>query len=364
MGCTLHRPAHSPRCIAVVYGMKQPSKQIDWAALRIHLQRIASEAANSGDGTIQVTPETERYVKLQKFIRRHARVAEPDMARDAMIDLAEEFHLTMLQAVHLFVELQHLSSRHRFGKNLESYARAGSFARELEKVQKSIDMLADFSQRILADNAGAKERTVEAQLENAAHFWAANEKRESDKPGRYERWENGAKASGFGYHKSETSSGIFVNFDSSVVLRTWLRNNILFSKLLTQIIKEEHEKPETANLDDPDSYGKFSIAELVVQLVRPTEIESLAGVWLPELYSRYIGRDYGFSTEANGQTLANRAGPKFALMCMPVMGLTALGLETLRTHWKNANKKNKVGHGEVVSKKVKALPLKTKSKAT
>ena len=341
--------------------MKKPSEQVDWAALRNYLEGIATEAAISGDGTFQVTPESKRYVRLQRFIHHHAHVSDPNKARDAMIDLAEEFHLTKLQAMRLYVELQHLSSRHRLGKSFESYARAGSFARELKKVQRSVAMLADFSQRILADNAGPKERTIETQLENAAHFWAANEKRESDKPGRYERWEDGAKANGFGYHKRETSSGTFENFDSLVVLRTWLRNNVLFSRLLTQILKEEFEKTEKANLDDPDSYRKFSVLELVAQSGGPTETESLVGVKLPKLYSRYIGRDYGFSTEADGQTLANRAGPKFATMCMRVMGLTALDLETLRTHSKNVKKKAKLG-GEAVSKKVEASPRPAKSK--
>ncbi|MEW9808795.1 hypothetical protein ABUE31_22680, partial [Mesorhizobium sp. ZMM04-5] len=145
-------------------------------------------------------------------------------------------------------------------------------------------------------------------------------------PGRYERWEE-AKAHGFEHTKVPVTTRGFEpnpagpfwhNYDSHIVVRTWLRNNVLFSRLVTEIIKEER----AATGSDEAATREISSAR------------SLAGVKLPNLYKQLTGKEYRFSTAKDGP-LANAGGPKFVRMCFAVMGLPTPSLATLRTHWQS-----------------------------
>ena len=146
------------------------------------------------------TNEQNHFGRFRQFTSRLDTGARPLGGRNAMIDLAEELRLDWLRAARLYVRLQDFSLSHRFACNMESYERAGDAVKELEKIRKSLAMIGQFSQLLLADNAGPRQKIAEKKLENAAHFWADGLRLESDKPGRYERWEE-AKAHGFEHTK-------------------------------------------------------------------------------------------------------------------------------------------------------------------
>jgi len=254
-----------------------------------------------------------------------------------MIDLAEAIQLDWRHAARLYVRLQRLSSFHGIRRSIEGYERAGNPVKTLERIRKSLDMLAKFSKSLLTENAGPSERMVEKKLENAAHFWADDVRRESEKPGQYERWEE-AKAFGFEHSSAFTDPNVsfrnfdpaatepsarFHNYDAYLVVRTWLRCNVLFSKLAAEIINEAY-KPAPAS--DWISAGEAG---------DPSAAQHLASVELPRLYESLTGKRYGFSMGRDGTKLNNSGGPKFVAMCYPVMGLPKPSLDTLRTHWRS-----------------------------
>ena len=295
--------------------------RIDWAALKNYVDSVSALPPHSA---VNVGDESKRLIRLQRFIRRFARVSDPVKSRDAMIELAQEFHLDWFRAARLFVKLQRLSSLHSFGLRIESYERAGDAVKDLEIICKSLTILQKFSERALADDPEPRMRIAEKKLENAAHFWADDCRRRSEHSGKFEQWEE-VEAHGFVLSPNVDSSGaVYPNYNSFSVLRMWLRNNVLFSKLVINIIaKERNRKPEPSGTS-----GKMD--EL-------SRVEIRDGKQLPELYERYAGKKFGFSTERDGSKLAYRNGPKFAAMCFPVMGLAKPSLETLRTHWKKAS---------------------------
>jgi hypothetical protein len=282
---------------------------VDWVRLQDHLREMATLDPES---SLPVTPDTKRFVRLQRFIMRCSRVPDPNKARDAMIELAKDHSFTVLQAGRLYVRLQHLASRYRFKNRLEGYERAGNATKHLQEIHFALTRIASFSKGLLSDNANPRDRIVEKRLENEAHFWADRRKRS-------DRWEEAA-ALGFN-HRIYDSSGVSYNsYDSLIVLRTWLRGNVLFSELAANVIAKSYDAVSTDETEQP-------------QQVTLSAIEELAGIRLPKLYKRFTGERFGFSRTESGK-LAYTRGPKFVTMCLPVMGMERLSLETLRSHWK------------------------------
>lgn len=317
--------------------MKAQTRPFDWAELRKYIRLIEERGAQSTTKTIPANSETKRYIRLQRYVHRRARSRNPNVLRDAMIYLALEFKLSPMQARSLYVRLQDLSSRYRFGRELETLSRAGSYVKPLKRIRKSLDMLSKFSNDVLTE-ADATHRIVDTHLENAAHFWAKDIHDASNSPGNYHLWEDGAKPHGFEISKDESLGYPVVNFGSYQVLRTWLRSNILFSRLVAEIIEKEARKAKTPVMMGAVNFDDHSVIDVIRHSSEPTEIVRLAGIELPKLFTQYTGRVYGFSQlHAGGLSLV--AGPKFATMCFPVMGLPTLGLEVLRTHWKTATGK-------------------------
>jgi hypothetical protein len=250
-----------------------------------------------------------------------------------------------MQAKGLFSVLHHLNSSFQLGKQIEEIAYAGSFVKLLDDVTFSLSKLSKFAESILTENPKPAAQIAEKQLENAAHEWADTVRKEGeevpvenlkDRAARgYDIWEQKAKPQGF-VHRVDLSNGYPIHtYNSLEVVRTWLRNTHLFSTLVREIIAGEHRKPKLADADDPDSYRQFSIADLVRQSDGPTEIKALAGIELPRLYTRYTGKEYGFSRTKDGG-LYLTTGPKFVAMCLKIMGLEDIGPEGLRKHWYEA----------------------------
>ena len=308
--------------------------KLDWEALAAYVTAFPLE------GSILVTPESKRFTRLQRFVHRHARVRDPNKSRDAMISLAQEFQLEWFRAARLFVKLQEIGSVHRFGRQRESLERAGDFVKALEGIRVSLNRLAHFSQSLLAENARPRERITETHLEWAAHFWADGVRRESEQPGRSERWEE-AVAHGFSYTKARPERGsrisrrgdgeyrthvVPANYDSLSVVRTWLHNNVLFSELVANIIKEKRGAKSDETPQSNEQAGQ------------PTAVERLVGVSLPALYSLYTGRSF-YPSRGGGNKVLDTGGVRFVRMAMAVMRLQPLSPETIHDHWEAAQEK-------------------------
>ena len=235
-----------------------------------------------------------------------------------MIALAQEFQLGWFRAARLFVKLQKLASAHRFGRHLESLERAGEAVKVLENIRAPLNRLAKFSQSLLADNAKPREQMIETHLEYAAHFWADNLRHESEQSGRSEHWEE-AEVHGFSYTRAYAERGsriscrgdgeyrtqvVPANYNSLPVLRTWLRNNVLFSSLVAEVIaKKRGAKPD-------------EMPRVKEQTSAPSAVERLVGVRLPVLYTRYTDRNF-YPSRGGGNEVIDKGGVWFAAWQWP-----------------------------------------------
>lgn len=278
----------------------------------MHFHSTGPPSGLAGQTDVPVTDELKGFERCRKFIVQRAHVSDPLAAGEAMIDLAAEFGLNWFRAARLYVRLQHLSSLHRMWQRDEAYEHAGDTVKFLEEFRYSLGRLAEFSKSLLVDDASPREQTAKNLLESEARSWADGLYRESRAAGQYERWEE-AKAHGF-----VEAEG----YDAHVVLDTWLRCNVLFSRLLGDVV-EEARKPISPSETQPRDKAR-----------EPSSVQSLDGVKLPRLYQQYTGNSYGFSMKKDGE-LANSRGPRFVTMCYRVMGLPIPPLETLRTHWRS-----------------------------
>jgi hypothetical protein len=236
-----------------------------------------------------------------------------------------------MQAKSLFKQLHNLKASYSVGTELERIARAGSYVKKLETIRNSLSMLSKFSKQVL-DEPEETAGNVESHLVDAVQLWAHDKRKECKQTGEAGKWEQVASNHGF-LHRADSSQGYPVNtYNSETVVRTWLRNNVLFAQLVSEIIEKEYKKPERGK---PSSHREYSVAELIKRSDEPSEIVSLAGIKLPRLYEKYTNQAYGFS-QAKAGGLLYAKGPKFVTMCFQVMGLRAPGLEGLRKHWRAA----------------------------
>ncbi len=304
--------------------------------VRTILDQIKETIDNSPDGTIPLTRETRRFIRRQGIVRKMARDVDPNASRDSMIALAQEFRLSPMQAKSLFKKLHNLKASYSFGTELERIARAGSYVNKLETIRNSLSMLSKFSKQVL-DEPEETAGNVESHLVDAVQLWAHDKRREYQQTGEAGKWEQVASNHGF-VHRADSSQGYIVNtYNSETVVRTWLRNNVLFAQLVSEIIEKEYRKTKKPEPGKPSSHREYSVAELIKRSDEPSEIVSLAGIKLPRLYEECTNQSYGFSTgKTGGRRYAK--GPKFVTMCLQVMGVKAPGVETLRTHWNKAKR--------------------------
>lgn len=281
------------------------------------MRRFYADLAQLNDGaSILVTPETQRYVKVQKFIREHHHVHDWNASRDAMIDLADEYGLSLMNAARLFVDLQRAPSRFAFGRSIEGYLKAGDFLKDLEEIRFSLSRLADWSSTLLDDDRSKRLAIAEKHIENAAHFWAKDVAEKSPKNG-FEKLET----YGFYIHPLSQSE---TTYDSFSALRMWLRNNVLFSELVKTAIEKEYARREH-DAANPDA-DRYMVASELGEAVR------LAGEKLPTMYERFTGNRFSWKTQ--GDVVTDEGGVKFVRMAMRVMGLEPIGTETVVKHVK------------------------------
>jgi hypothetical protein len=298
----------------------------DWKQARNFHSALADKA---GQGLL-LTPDIENHVRIQNFIRKRQHGSHTNAPRDAMVDLGDQYGLSLMAAARLFVELQSASSRFALGESLEGYLRAGDFLKNLEEIRFPLSRLAAWSSAMLNDGRPERLAIAEKHLENAAHFWADALRSESERPGQYERWEL-AKMRGFHHTRNTQSSGaIYHDYNSAVVLRTWLRNNVLFSDLLTKAIERESaRRRHDATNPDPDRY--MSMPEL-------SGIVRLTGVTLPRMYERYTRKSFGISRGIRN-AVRDATGVRFVRLAMMVMGLEPVSPEAIAKNWRKAKNK-------------------------
>ncbi len=288
-------------------------RNLDWKQVRSFYADLVK--LNDGD-SIPATPELPRHFKAQKFIREHQHVDGWKASRDAMVELADEYGLSLMSAARLFVDLQKLSSRFAIGKSIESHLRAGDFLKDLEEIRLALERLSNWSSALLDNDRPKRLAIAEKHIENATHFWAKNIVEQSTKDGIEKLLSHG-----FDIHQP---SQYQTEYGGYSVLRQWLRNNVLISELVRTAIEKEYARREhDAANPDPERY--MAIPEL-------GEAVKLAGEKLPWMYERFTGN--GFSWKTLGDAVTDEGGVKFVRMAMRVMGLEPIGVEAVVKHVK------------------------------
>ena len=292
------------------------SKKYDWTRLKAYLQIV--DKLQDGE-TIPVTNDLEKYVRLQRFLRKHHFVQQWAKCRNTVVEIAVEFGLSPYQCACLYWRIQKISSRFSFGRSIESMERAGSGFKPLIDIQNAIRKVAVLSEQIIAEHPTPQMRIVEKKLENAAHFWAKRKLEEVAKDDNDKLAE--IRALGFDH----TVDGFYHNFDSHIVVGQWLRVNVLMAQLVREIVSQP-QAPEDKTGFDLDSWDKNWIDDL-------SEIERLVGHVLPDLYERMTGNPFKL-TQNKVQKAVLKDGTKFVSCILAAMQLEAIGPETIASHRK------------------------------
>jgi hypothetical protein len=302
------------------------SPKFDWRPLKEQIQTL--DKLPKGDN-IPITDAWSKYVRLQKFLREHCHVKNWSACRDVVIEMAEHFGLSPHKAALLYLRLQRISSNSSVGFSIEKCQRAGDAYKELSKIRNSLNRLAVFSKAILSDAPTPRSRIAESKIENAAHFWTRGKLKEKPKSRDDDKLYE-IESYGFAYRRDgDDERGWYESYDCGVVLRRWLRTNVLMSELVTKII-EDSKKPSDGEVQQVNTENTNWIDTL-------SAVERLVGLRLPELYENMTGNEFKIKQD-KAQRTVDESGVKFVRMAMKSIAMKPLGPETIASHRKSTLK--------------------------
>lgn len=285
---------------------------MDWREIISCVETIESVSE------IPVDCNYHSYVRVQRFVReRHS--ANAVHLRDGIFRIAERFDFNLRQAARLFCSLDHIFGAHQIGRLWESQASNSATATALNKIEKSIERVANFSN----DKRHPNSRGVQF-IVNCADRWA--EKQKAEELQRY----------GFSkerIHFAKTGGEAF-DYNSTSVVRGWFE----LAPLILQLTKTAKVKLEKLSKTvDVSSDGEMSA------------IVVLVGGKLPHLYERVTGQKFTVSNVIEPEKASTKRGVRsvggvgFVIMVLETIGLGSFEPETVASYRKQYRKALKRG---------------------
>ncbi|MEP6826599.1 MAG: hypothetical protein ABJA10_00845, partial [Aestuariivirga sp.] len=264
-----------------------------------------------------------RYFRAKAFTEHHSSAKSLDESIGAMIQLANDFKMSPHKAARLFVELQNLSSSHRFELNLDAVLKAGDAKQDLGEVTNALSKISIFSTALLEENAPMRKQIAKHWIENEAWKWAKLEFG-SMHPKRSladVKW-NKLHTLGFDY-QTVTNEAKITNdfFGEGAVVRRWLEISILMNQWVRNAIEIQENK---SSEDDPYWQNRL------------TAVVKMFGQVLPRIYEKYTGRSY-YPSKGGGNKVLDSGGVNFVRQAMQIMGLEPIAPSTLSDHFHKAN---------------------------
>ena len=291
-------------------GSKIGANRFNWQALEVEIARIETHLKSNDMRSESLTisqKQVDRYQFWSSFLARHPKFQTTDekiRRRDAMIQLAQEFKLSPLQAAKLYKRLMNARTIYQLVKPAHKNISYDAVKRDLTTIIKSVRRIANFQNNL---RLAKDPRTVDLLVDIATGPMRKSIRKDA----------MDTLLEGLGFDRREIT-------ELSATIRTWFVIAPHISALVDEAnsILEQKEKIWIERL----SHATRPIDDLVTRV-------------LPKLYEQTIGLKYGFSDYTRDEKgIQDVTGAKFVRMCQNVMLSDQLTPATLKKYMTNAKK--------------------------
>jgi hypothetical protein len=295
----------------------------DWAAVIACIasqegsKETAAEDVAEGSGVL-LSAQSHAYVRVQRFLRKICpgwALEERTQLRDGTLAIAQEFNLSQRAAARLTIALANLAFVHATEKLREAQSSLPTVGKALERIEKSVGRIADFSR----DSGRGNAQAIQFLIRSAAR-WASSR--------------DDTELARFGFNREifriEASRVEGVDHAESAVVHGWFELAPLMMTFIKQAQQDIEVRSRNAGVVPFDDE------------VAPAQ-QSLIGYQLPRLYERIMGRRFGLAKSKEGDRILDATGVKFVRMAIRAIGVRELSPETVASHWKAQNRFRRSG---------------------